>query len=104
MNAKRKANGKRTLYIALWVVLGIMLAQLVHGWMEMWYIESLLAAGAVPKGSSVLGLGFGYCALPAWAQIGILIAGVGGGHFAGKFFWRLIYIEKRRLPGKFWWK
>jgi hypothetical protein len=83
---------KKSIYISLFIVLGILISFLIHGLVEIWYIGFLL--NDFPKYS----LGF------SWAQwflihnIGtavLLAAGILFGFWQGKHWWRRIY-EKRQ--------
>ncbi len=75
---------KKFVYIFLWVVLGLMLSFVAHALIEIFYIKNYL-----PNGFT------GHCALPLWLQIGLPVLGILFGFLAGKFFWRVIYVEKR---------
>ena len=90
---------KRTVYITAWIVLGLLLSFVAHAVMEIGYIKYALGSGVVLTNHMVFG--GGYCALPAWLQYLLFALGIVGGYLAGKFFWRVIYIEKRyrRLKG-----
>jgi len=80
-------------YIVAWVVLGVLLSFIVHAALEMSYIQYALSHDIIPLNQNALG--YGYCALPVWLQTLLIIAGVVGGYFAGTYFWRIIYVEKR---------
>ena len=84
---------KQIIYIFLWVVLGILLSYLAHAGLEIAFIKYLLTNGQVPINYGSFG-GY-YCALSLWIQIALITAGAIGGLGAGRFFYRVIYIEKR---------
>ena len=84
---------KRIVYIVAWVVLGLLLSLITHGLIEISYINYSLSHGIVLANQTAFG--HGYCALPIWLQSLLLLTGVVGGFLAGKYFWRVIYIEKR---------
>jgi hypothetical protein len=77
----------------LWIVLGFLISMLAHAWIEMWYIDRLLLQGIAPVNYGVFGH---YCALPAWLQYGLALAGVFGGFFAGRHFYYVVYVDKRK--------
>jgi len=85
---------KRNVYILSWVILGLLLSMLVHAFAEVRYIDYLLSHGIAPEDHTFFGLA--YCALPVWVQSGLLLAGAVGGFYAGVYFWKVVYIEKRR--------
>ena len=84
---------KKYVYIFAWLVLAMMLSFIAHAVIEIGYIKYALGAGLTITDYTVFG--YAYCALPAWLQIGLLLAGISGGYFAGVYFWRIIYVEKR---------
>ncbi len=84
---------KKNIYIFLWIILGFLLSMLAHAWAEIWYINNLLSHGSAPVDFSTFGH---YCALPFWVQYSLLLVGLIGGFLAGKFFWRVVYIERKR--------
>jgi hypothetical protein len=94
---------KKFIYISLWIILGFLLSMLAHTGIEVWYINYLLSHNSAPVDFPIFGH---YCSLPfslalrsfseAGVQYSLLLAGLVGGYFAGKFFWRVIYVERRR--------
>ena len=84
---------KKTVYIILFVLLGIEAQFLVHAFVEIWYINLLL------RDFSIYGLGFTW---RQWflihhvASAILLIAGIALGFWQGKYWWRRIY-EKNNL-------
>jgi len=84
---------KRIAYIILWIVLGLELSFVAHAIIEMGYVSYSISRGIILDNHTFLG--YGYCFLPTWLQSLLLILGIGGGYFAGQYFWRAIYIEKR---------
>ncbi|MCR4323308.1 MAG: hypothetical protein NUV61_04455 [Candidatus Azambacteria bacterium] len=83
---------KKTIYIISFTLLGILAQLLIHALLEMWYIELLIGDFAR--------YGFGL-SWNAWFLIhhivtGVLFAGGSiGGYFSGRYWWRIIYTEKR---------
>ena len=82
---------KKTVYIVLFIFLGILLQFLVHSLVETWYIDLLITD--FPKYS------FGF----SWDQwfiihhIGTVILFIAGalfGFWQGKFWWQRIYEKK----------
>ncbi len=85
---------KKTIYIILTMFLGLLLSFLAHAGIETWYIDNLLKQGVVPKANSLTP----HCFLPLVLQIILSLLGLIGGYFLGKFWWRIIYVEKKRKP------
>ena len=85
---------KRTVYITAWIILGLVLSFIGHALIEMSYINYALGHGITPVNHTAFGLG--YCALPIWLQSLLIVLGITGGITAGNYFWRIIYVEKRR--------
>lgn len=85
-------NIKKTVYIIATMFLGLLLSFLAHAGIEIWYINRVLAQGQPPKASSLVH----NCFLPISFQIILLLAGLIGGYFLGKTWWRIIYVEHRR--------
>ncbi len=90
-----KNNNKRIIYIVLFIVLGILLGLIVHGLVEMWYISGLLSD--FPKYS----LGYDWATwftIHRYFSLATLVLGIIFGYFEGKFWWRLVYEEKKLDP------
>lgn len=85
---------KRTLYIVLTTVLGIMLGFLVHALAEMWAID-LIVQGGSPFGLT-LTIDQWFTVHRAWSMV-TLVGGAVTGFFLGKYWWRLVYIEHRHF-------
>lgn len=83
---------KRTIYIILFIILGVFAQFLAHALLELWYI-ALLATDFARYG---LGLSW-----DAWflihhiATAVLFTGGVLGGYLSGKYWWRVIYIDKK---------
>ncbi|MFC1721850.1 hypothetical protein ACFL0Z_02975 [Patescibacteria group bacterium] len=60
----------------------------------MYYINQLLAAGEEVSNHAFLGLAF--CALPPSLQYGLLAAGIVGGYFLGQYWWKVVYVKKKK--------
>lgn len=86
-------KAKKTTYLALAVLLGLILSFLVHAAIEIIYINHLLEEGILPQPSSLTH----QCYLPSVLQIILLLAGLLGGYFLGRFWWQKVYIEKRQI-------
>lgn len=87
---------KKIIYISSWIVLGVLLSFIVHALIEKVYIEQSLARGVVLENQQFLGKA--YCVLPQYLSAGLLALGIVGGFFAGRFFWRVIYVEDQTAP------
>lgn len=92
---------KKTFYIASFSFLGILLQFVIHGLVEVWYIN--LLTGNFQK----YGLGF------SWGQwflfhtiftVLLFFAGAALGFWQGIHWWRVLYVERRyrqkNLPKK----
>jgi hypothetical protein len=84
---------KKTIYLCASTFLGILLSYIVHAAVEIMYLNHALASGQSVKWYSHFGLGS--CALPPYIQYGLLAAGIVGGYWLGRWWWRIVYIEKR---------
>jgi prepilin-type N-terminal cleavage/methylation domain-containing protein len=83
---------KKTFYILLATLLGILLSFILHGLIEMGVI-SLLTSNFETWS---LGLSWAdWFLIHVWASIILLLLGAAGGYFLGVRWWRIIYIEKR---------
>lgn len=85
-------NVKKTIYIILAIILGLFLSFIVHAGIEIFYINHLLEKEVLPQPSSLTH----QCYLPSFLQIILLLAGLLGGYFLGRFWWRKVYIERKR--------
>lgn len=83
---------KRTIYIISFTILGVLAQFLAHALFELWYIALLTADFAR------YGLGLSW---DAWffihhvATAVFFVGGFLGGYFSGKYWWRIIYMEKK---------
>jgi hypothetical protein len=84
---------KRRIYILLSMFLGLELSFIVHAIFEVWIIKIALANGKALANSHWLGKL--YCVLPTWLSWGLALAGLTGGFFLGRAWWRIVYIEHR---------
>ena len=83
---------KRTIYVALFAFLGALLGFLAHGVMEILVIQLLV------KDFATYGLGLSWKQWYMIHHIGTIVLFAGGlylGLRQGKYWWRIIYIEKR---------
>ena len=90
---------KKYIYIFSWIILGTLLSFIVHAAAEMAYINYSLLRGIVLANHTAFG--YGYCVLPIYIQITLLILGILSGLLCGRFFWRIIYIEKKYQSKKY---
>lgn len=83
---------KRAVYIAAFVVLGILLSFLAHAGIEIWYIGRLIA------NFKTYGFGLSWSQWVMIHHIGAILLflfGAIAGFLQGRFWWRVIYVEKR---------
>lgn len=87
-------NKKRIVYILLFVVLGIIISFIIHALIELPILRLLT------KDFDKYGFGL------TWAQwysihylgsIILLLLGIVTGYLQGKYWWRIIYIEKKYI-------
>jgi len=78
---------KKTVYIILTIILGLILSFLAHAIIEIFYINYFLGKGISPKPSTLTSK----CFLPSFLQIFLLIAGLFGGYFLGQKWWKKVY-------------
>ncbi|MFA7208967.1 MAG: hypothetical protein WC120_01655 [Parcubacteria group bacterium] len=69
---------KKTIYIILTMFLGVLLAVIAFGLLDIRYLNS----GAVDG-------------LPGYASAAFFLAGLIGGYFLGQTWWRIVYVEHR---------
>ena len=81
---------KRPVYIALATVLGLLLSYLAHALIESSYLSYAEKNSLTVTWSMHFGLGS--CALPPILQYGLFAAGLFGGFFLGRFWWRIVYV------------
>lgn len=75
---------KKTLYITLTALLGLMLSFLTHAFWEMSLINAALEKGIALQSN-------GHCFLPEYARILLPIFGISSGIFLGLRWWRIVY-------------
>ncbi len=85
-------NAKKIIYIILAMILGLLLSFIVHAAIEIFYLNYLLGKGISPEPSLLTD----QCYLPSFLQIILLLAGLFGGYFLGRTWWRKVYIERKR--------
>jgi hypothetical protein len=78
---------KKTIYIALVMVLGLILSFLIHAIIEIFYINYSLSRGIILKPSVLTSK----CYLPSILQIFLIFAGLLGGYIFGQKWWNKIY-------------
>ena len=83
-------NLKKKIYIALTMILGLILSFILHGLIEIFYIDYFLNRGILPKPSALTSK----CYLPSFLQVFLILAGLIGGYFLGQFWWKKVYGEK----------
>ena len=83
-------NLKKAVYIVLTMVLGLILSFILHAVIEIFYIDYFLDKGILVKPSALTSK----CYLPSILQIFLVLAGLLGGYFLGKFWWKKVYEKK----------
>lgn len=83
---------KRKIYIGLTMLFGVELMVVLHALVESWYI-SMLTTNNTPITSYKFWVFSTY--LPLWLPAIMLIGGLVGGFFLGKWWWQIVYVEKR---------
>lgn len=78
---------KKIIYLIASVTLGLLLSINLHALIEVKYLNWLESRGEIAKF-------YGGCALPPLVQILILLLGLIGGYYLGKYWWRKVYIER----------
>ncbi len=89
---------KRTFYIVLATLLGVIVSYGVHAVVELVYLDWAQDAGRSIVWTKHFGVGS--CALPPWFQYGLLAAGIIGGFLVGRVWWRWVYVEHRHWRRK----
>lgn len=84
---------KKIVYIFMWMVLGFFVSIIAHGVIEISYIGYALKNGIILENHALFG--YGYCTLPVYLQVGLLVLGIVGGFFSGRHWWRVIYVQER---------
>jgi hypothetical protein len=83
---------KKTVYLALAMLLGLTLGDIAYDVLEMFYLSSSIVQGV--GWYSVLAEKF--FALQPLPEIIFDMIGAFGGYYLGKIWWRIIYVEDRR--------
>lgn len=83
---------KRVMYITAFTVLGVLFQFLIHGLVETWYIN-LLVADYTTYG---LGLSWNdWYLIHDIAAVILALAGLVCGFLSGRYWWRQIYVLRR---------
>ncbi len=83
---------KHGVYLVATTILGIFVSYLVHAG-----IEAVYLAWADAAGKQVVW--YGGCALHPAIQVSLVVLGAVGGFFLGRFWWRLVYVERKWAKG-----
>ena len=83
-------NLKKTIYIILAIILGVILSFIAHALIEIVYLSYSFYKGTSPEPSSLTP----QCYLPSALQTILLLAGLIGGYFLGRFWWQKVYGKK----------
>ena len=84
---------KHIVYLIATTVLGVLLSLIAHAVIESVYLQWA-------EGAGVTVTWYRGCALHPVIQVGLLAVGTVGGFFLGRFWWRMVYIERRWAKGK----
>ncbi len=85
---KNPTKLKHVVYLISATILGVLLSFIAHALIEMAYLS-----WAYKNNYAVTF--YGGCALPWELQIGLVLAGIVGGFLLGRWWWRLVYVEKK---------
>ncbi len=83
---------KKTVYLLLTMLLGVLLMSIVHTLLDFWYFYIFAAADTVPVQSTFWLFS---THLPVYVPGLLLIAGLVGGLWTGLKWWQIVYVEKR---------
>lgn len=78
---------KKIIYLSASTILGLILSFLAHALIEISYLSWAERQGRVVTF-------YGGCALPAALQALLLVLGAVGGFLLGRFWWRMVYVER----------
>jgi hypothetical protein len=78
---------KKAVYLSASVILGLLLSFLMHTWIEIKYLELAAEQGRVV-------VFYGACALSPLLQGGLWLLGAIGGYFLGRWWWKIVYIDR----------
>lgn len=84
---------KRPVYLACTTLLGVIASYGLHALLELLYLWAAQRNGWEIHWTRHFGVGL--CALPAFVQYGLFVAGVVGGFLLGRVWWRWVYVERR---------
>lgn len=87
-------KAKRAVYIILSMFFGLILSIIAHVISEVLYLRY------AERITWYNHIGSGSCALHPISFYGIFIIGLLGGYMLGRFWWRMVYIEKRHWHNK----
>jgi len=85
---------RKTIYLIAATVFGIILSYIVLAALEIWYLKDAMATGEDIIWYTSFGMATGACALPPYLQYGLLILGIASGYLLGRWWWKIIYVEK----------
>ncbi len=84
---------KKTFYIFISTVLGILLSFLAHALIEVLFLNWADKENLTVEWHEYMGK---FCALPPALSISLFIAGALLGIWIGFIWWKIVYIEKKR--------
>lgn len=85
-------KAKHVVYIVVTIVLGVFISYLIHAGIEAIYLAWADSTGRLVHW-------YGSCALHPVLQVGLVVSGAVGGFFLGKYWWRLVYVERKWAKG-----
>lgn len=80
-------SAKKAIYLLASIILGLLLSFLVHAFIEIKYLNWMEEQGRAVSF-------YGGCALAPWLQIALWLIGTLGGYFLGRWWWRMVYIDR----------
>ncbi len=83
---------KRTVYVILSCILGIIASYLIHAIVEFTYLRLAVESGNQIRWYHHFGLGS--CALHPVLQYTLLVVGIAGGYAIGRIWWGIVYKKK----------
>lgn len=85
--AGKPTNLKKAVYLFASTILGALLSFIAHAIIEISYLHWATSQNHIIAF-------YNGCALLPTIQIALLLIGIIGGFFLGRFWWRIIYIER----------
>lgn len=90
----KRNNLKRTIYLLLAALLGLLLSGIAHAVIEIVSLNTAVNNASPVVWRHYLDGAFS-CSLPPVAFYGLPVLGIVGGFLTGRVWWRWVYVEKR---------